>query len=120
MSRPTLVLIDGHAQAYRMFFALPATAFSTRSGELTNAVYGFARTVLDILDTRPDYLAVTFDQGMSGRDVLYADYKGTREKMDDGLRAQLDRIRDLVNIRSGTGQADDVINHRAAGWKRRA
>ena len=38
----TLVLIDGHALAYRAYFALANTGFQTRSGEPTHAVYGFA------------------------------------------------------------------------------
>ncbi|HEX3053554.1 MAG TPA: DNA polymerase I [Aggregatilineaceae bacterium] len=115
MKRPILVLVDGHAVAYRQFFALPVQGFATKSGELTNASYGFARTLLDILDTKPDYLAVTFDQGMSGRDQLYGEYKGTREKMDEGLRSQLNRIRELVlafniPILEMEGyEADDVI-----------
>lgn len=115
MSRPTLVLIDGHALAYRMFFALPVQGFQTKTGEPTNAVYGFARTLLDILDERPDYLAVTFDQGLSGRGERYPDYKGTRDKMPDDLRIQLDRIRELVSafnipiLELDGYEADDVI-----------
>ncbi len=115
MSRPTLVLIDGHALAYRMFFALPLQGFQTKAGEPTNAVYGFARTLLDLLDERPDYLAVSFDQGLSGRGDLYPDYKGTREKMPDDLRLQLNRIRDLVTafnipiLELDGYEADDVI-----------
>ena len=35
-----LVLIDGHALAYRAYFGMPDT-FSTQEGEKTNAVYGF-------------------------------------------------------------------------------
>jgi len=115
MARPTLVLIDGHALAYRMFFALPVQGFQTKTGEPTNAVYGFARTLLDILAERPDYLAVTFDQGLSGRGELYPEYKGTREKMPDDLRIQLDRIRELVTafnipiLELDGYEADDVL-----------
>ncbi len=115
MPRPTLVLIDGHALAYRMFFALPVQSFHTREGEPTNAVYGFARALLDLLDEKPDYIAVVFDQGLSGRAEKYADYKGTREKMPDDLRIQLDRIRELVQafnipiIEQDGYEADDVI-----------
>lgn len=111
----TLVLIDGHALAYRQFFALPVEGFTTRSGEQTNATYGFARTLIDLLEEKPDYLAVTFDQGLSGRDMLFGEYKGTREKMDDGLRAQLNRIRELVQafnipiLELDGYEADDVI-----------
>ncbi len=115
MPRPTLVLIDGHALAYRMYFALPVQSFHTRSGEPTNAVYGFARALMDLLDEKPDYIAVVFDQGLSGREERYADYKGTREKMPDDLRIQLDRIRQVVEafnipiIELDGYEADDVI-----------
>ncbi|NDJ76426.1 MAG: DNA polymerase I, partial [Chloroflexi bacterium] len=115
MSRPVLVLIDGHAVAYRQFFALPLAGFQTKAGEPTNAVFGFARTLLDILEQKPEYLAVTFDQGLSGREVLYTEYKGTREKMPDDLRIQLDRIRELVTafnipiLEFAGYEADDVI-----------
>ena len=115
MPRPTLVLIDGHALAYRMFYALPVQGFHTREGEPTNAVYGFARALLDLLDEKPDYIAVVFDQGLSGRAEKYAEYKGTREKMPDDLRIQLDRIRQLVEafnipiIELDGYEADDVI-----------
>ncbi|HMM29014.1 MAG TPA: DNA polymerase I [Aggregatilineaceae bacterium] len=115
MARPTLVLIDGHALAYRQFFALPIESFTTRGGEPTNATFGFARTLLDILDKNPDYLAVSFDQGLTGRDALYDEYKGTRDKMPNELRVQLDRIRELVQafnipiLELEGYEADDVI-----------
>lgn len=95
--RPTLIMIDGHALAYRQFFALPLDSFTTTSGEPTNATFGFARNLLDILEKdTPEYLLVTFDRGLSGRDVLFSDYKGTRDKMPDELRVQMERIRELV------------------------
>ncbi|MEL6525372.1 MAG: DNA polymerase I, partial [Chloroflexota bacterium] len=114
--RPVLYLIDGHAVAYRQFFALPEAAFSTKSGEVTNAVYGFTRILIDILqEKRPKYLAVTFDAGLSGRDETYADYKATREKMPDSLDQQLKRIHEVVDafnipiLKLQGYEADDVI-----------
>jgi DNA polymerase-1 len=96
--RPTLIMVDGHALAYRQFFALPVDSFSTRSGEPTNATFGFARTLLDILEKdQPKYLLVTFDAGLSGRGEKYPDYKGTREKMPDELRTQIERIHELTS-----------------------
>ena len=70
MSIHKLVLIDGHALAYRMFFALPLHAFTTAEGEPTNATYGFLRTVMDLIldDNPPEYLAVSFDVGKTFRD----------------------------------------------------
>ncbi len=90
-------LLDGHAIAYRHFFALRVDHFSTSAGEPTNAIFGFARLLLDILrKEKPKYLAVSFDRGMSGREEFFPDYKGTREKMPDELAVQLPRIEQLV------------------------
>lgn len=113
---PMFYLIDGHAVAYRQFFGLPAGNFSTSAGELTNAVYGFTRVLLDIIQKdRPKYLAVSFDEGLSGREDIFPDYKGTRAKMDDDLSRQMGRIFQVVEtlnipILSLAGyEADDVI-----------
>jgi len=114
--RPVLYLIDGHAVAYRQFFALPEAAFSTKSGEVTNAVYGFTRILIDILqEKRPKYLAVTFDMGLSGRDEYFKDYKATREKMPDSLDSQIKRIHEVVEafnipiLKMEGYEADDIM-----------
>ncbi len=113
--RPLLVLVDGHAVAYRAYFALSSGNFSTSQGDPTNAIYGFTRVILDILDENPDYFAISFDRGLSGREDLYPDYKGTREKMPEDLEAQLGRIEELVRafnipvLALDGFEADDVI-----------
>jgi len=115
MARSTFILIDGHAVAYRSFFALPASKFITTDGQPTNAVYGFTSILFNIMDENPNYFAVTFDRGLSGRETLYPDYKGTREKMPDELASQMELIERLVkalNIPLYTldgYEADDVI-----------
>jgi DNA polymerase-1 len=115
--KPVLVLIDGHAVAYRQFFAIRADAgFSTREGEPTNATYGFARLLIDVLQgIRPEYIAVSFDLGLGGRDALYPAYKGTRSAMPDDLVRQIPRIYELVRafnipvLELPDAEADDVI-----------
>ena len=117
MTKEQLVLIDGHALAYRVFFALPLDAFTTKSGEPTNATFGFTRTLLDIIfsDDPPQYLAVSFDVGATFRDELFAEYKGTREKMPDELSLQIERIREVVRalnipvLELEGFEADDVL-----------
>ena len=117
---PTLYLIDGHALAYRMYFALTAGASSQRwqtsTGEPTAGVYGFARELVRILEQeKPEYLAVAFDVGKTFRDEIFPEYKGTREKMPDDLRPQLDRIRQMVDafhiprLEMEGFEADDVL-----------
>ena len=116
---PTLYLIDGHALAYRTFFALTAggsTRLSTSTGEPTAGVFGFASVLLRLYEQdKPEYLAVTFDGGHSFRDEEFAGYKATRAKMPDDLRIQMSRIRDLVDafgiprLELDGYEADDIL-----------
>ena len=99
---PTLYLIDGHALAYRMYFALTAGGSSTRwqtsRGEPTAGSYGFARELMRLIEQeKPDYLAVAFDTGKTFRDQIFPEYKGTRAKMPDDLSPQITRIRQIVD-----------------------
>jgi DNA polymerase-1 len=114
-----IYLLDGHALAYRAYFALTrgsSTAFTTHSGEPTAGVFGFTSILLKLLEQdHPDYLAVTFDTGKTFRDDLFPDYKGTREKMPEDLRPQMDRIRQIVDsfniprLELEGYEADDVL-----------
>ena len=115
-----LVLIDGHALAYRAYFGMPDT-FSTHKGEKTNAVYGFTNMILAVWrEYEPDYFIVTFDKGDTFRHEMYAEYKGTREKMPDDLASQIARIEQLVRafnmpVYTKDGyEADDLLGTLAA------
>jgi len=122
---PTLYLIDGHALAYRTYFALTTTGpqrWQTSKGEPTAGIYGFASVLFRILEQeKPDYLAVAFDTGKTFRDDLYPEYKATRAKMPDDLRPQIERIRELVDafniprLEMEGFEADDVLGS-AARW----
>ncbi len=97
MTKPRLVLLDGHALAYRAYFALPPN-LSTRDGELTSGTFGFASMLLKVLqEFKPDYIAVTFDVGRTFRHDMSPDYKATRAKMPDELAVQMNRIKELVS-----------------------
>ena len=50
----TLYLIDGHALAYRSYFALAASAsrFQSRSGEPTAATFGFVNVLMSLLENQ--------------------------------------------------------------------
>ena len=116
----SLYLIDGHALAYRTFFALnngpSAGRWQTAQGEPTAGVYGFATVLMRILgEEKPDYLAVAFDTGKTFRDEMFPEYKATREKMPDDLKIQIGRIRQLVDafniprLEMDGFEADDVL-----------
>ena len=110
-----LILIDGNAIIHRAFHALPP--FKTSTGELVNAVYGFASILLTILNKeQPDFIAVAFDlKAPTFRHLEYKEYKATRTKAPDELYAQIPRIREVVRafripIYEKEGyEADDVL-----------
>ena len=115
-----LVLIDGHALAYRAFHALPQD-LKTADGELTNAVFGFTSMLLGVLaDVKPEYVAVTFDAGPSFRHEMYTEYKAHRAKMPDEMQVQMARIREIVAALSVPTfellgfEADDLLGTLAA------
>ena len=115
---PILYLIDGHALAYRTYFAITLSGqqLTTSSGEPTAGIYGFASVLLRLLEQEnPEYLAVAFDTGATFRNDLYAEYKATRAKMPDDLRPQIERIREMVDVfgfprlEAEGYEADDVL-----------
>ncbi len=117
---PILYLIDGHALAYRTYFALTAgqstNRMSTSKGEPTAAIYGFTSVLLRLLEQdKPEYLAVAFDTGKTFRNDLFPAYKATRAKMPDELRPQIERIRQMVDafhvprLEKEGYEADDIL-----------
>jgi DNA polymerase-1 len=116
---PVIYLLDGHALAYRAYYALTrgsSTAFTTHNGEPTAGVFGFTSILLRLLEQdHPDFLAVTFDTGKTFRDKLFPEYKGTRAKMPEDLVPQMERIRQIVDafniprIELQGYEADDLL-----------
>ena len=111
----TLLLIDGHSQAYRAFFGMK-TPLSTREGELTGAVFGFARKLLSVIkEYQPDHVAVAFDLGDTWRHSEFTAYKATRDSMPDEMRTQMQRIDQLLHafnipiVTYPNYEADDVL-----------
>lgn len=115
----TLILIDGHALAFRQFFALERTNMKTSGGTPTWAVFGFFKAVFDLLKNKtlkPDAICVAFDVSHDTfRVEKYPEYKANREAMPDAMRVQMDLIYeglDAFNIPVYTKpgyEADDVI-----------
>ena len=104
MDKKTLILIDGHALAFRMFFALERTNMQTTEHVPTWAVYGFFKAIFDILadkklNLHPDSIAVAFDVSKATfRLEKYSDYKANRLSMPDTLRSQIDTIQEGLKV----------------------
>ncbi|MEL7235894.1 MAG: PIN domain-containing protein, partial [Chloroflexota bacterium] len=115
-AQPLFVILDGYSMAYRHYHGTANQELTSPEGEPTGAVYGFTRQILDVmLKDRPKYLAVAFDTGMSGREIIYEEYKANRSLPPDDFQPQVDRIREVLATLNVPAlelfgfEADDVI-----------
>ena len=112
-----LLLIDGHSLAYRAFYALPAENFVTSAGQHTNAIYGFASMLINLITSeKPTHIATAFDVSRKTfRSERFPEYKANRSATPDEFRSQTSFLFELVH---GFGikhfavegfEADDII-----------
>jgi DNA polymerase-1 len=124
-SPPQLFLIDGYALIYRAFYAMIARPLRTAKGENTSAALGVVNFLLRLREKyRPDYVAWINDAGTSFREERFADYKSTRDKLDQELQSDFDRsVKRICQLLEAFGiplitvrgyEADDVIGTLAA------
>ena len=115
----TLLLIDGHALAFREYYALERTGMRSSDGTPTWAVFGFFKAIFDLLkkdNLGIDAIAVTFDVSHhTFRTESYTEYKANREKMPDDMSIQMELIYEGLNafdipiyMKEGF-EADDLI-----------
>ncbi|MBB6214931.1 DNA polymerase-1 [Anaerosolibacter carboniphilus] len=110
-----MVIIDGNSLINRAYYALPL--LSSKSGDYTNAVYGFVNMLYKIMDDyRPDYISVAFDRkAPTFRHLEYDEYKAGRKKMPSELAQQLPILKDVLDalkihrIELDGFEADDLI-----------
>ena len=115
LSDVKLLLIDGHYYVYRSFFAIQN--LSNSRGELTNAIFGFTKTLRRMVkDLQPTLGAIVWDEGLPQRRIeLQPAYKETRKEMPQPMVPQLDFIRNLTpllgfkNIALPNTEADDLM-----------
>jgi DNA polymerase-1 len=113
----TILLLDGHSLAYRAFYALPVENFSTSSGQHTNAIYGFASMLINLLaQEKPDQVIVAFDVSRKTfRSEKFPEYKANRAKSPEEFKSQLSFISEILDafgipvIEREGYEADDLI-----------
>lgn len=112
------MIIDGHAFAFRSYFAFSASNLTnSMTGLPSGAVFGFFRMLFKLLqDFDISHIAVTFDPGTRlDRNDLFENYKATRKPMPDDLRPQIKEIIELLNVlefpvlKIDHKEADDII-----------
>jgi DNA polymerase-1 len=109
------LLVDGHAYAYRAFYAI--RHLNSPSGKATNAIYGFIKMLAKMqAQLRPTHLMIVWDGGLAEeRMTLLPEYKAQRAEMPSGLEQQLDEIVAYLRAASITSwceggvEADDFI-----------
>lgn len=113
---PQLFLLDGSSYIYRAYYGIRDVA--TTGGMATNAVYGFTRMLLGLMqEHNPDYLAVVFDRPRDEtfRREIYAEYKAHRDAMPEDLAPQIPYIKQVLQalnipaLEAPGFEADDVI-----------
>jgi DNA polymerase-1 len=112
---PSLLLVDGHAIAYRAFHAI--RHLSAPDGQPTNAIFGFIKMLARFREAvQPTHLAVVWDAGLSPERLdLLPDYKASRPPMPPDLESQiaaiiscLDASR-VASVRQPGVEADDLL-----------
>lgn len=126
MTAHTLHLVDASLYVFRAWHSLP-DEFHDADGWPTNAVHGFARFLLELLEReRPTHIAIAFDEALDScfRNTLYPAYKANREPAPPELRRQfawckaLCQALGLTTLAHTDYEADDLIGsavHRARG-----
>jgi DNA polymerase I len=96
--RDKFYIIDGNSYMYRAFYAMPE--LTTSSGIHVNALYGFIKMILKIVnESKPDYLVVCFDSAKKTfRNDMYAEYKANRKKTPPELLSQIGFIKEFLNV----------------------
>ena len=111
-----LFLLDAYALIYRSYYAFINRPIANSKGLDTSAVFGFARTLMDVLKKeKPTHIAVVFDlPGKTFRHDLYPEYKANRQETPETIKASVPIIKSLVEafnipVVSMAGyEADDI------------
>lgn len=111
-----IFILDALGYLFRSYYAI--RNLSRKTGESTNALYGFVRSVLKVIqDFNPTYLVAVFDgpHNTKKRAALYPDYKANRLHPPEDLPYQLDwayefcELANIPRLRIPEVEADDVM-----------
>ena len=109
-------LVDASIYIFRSYFSIP-DRFRAENGESVNAVYGYTQFLLDLIDLKPEYISVAFDENVVScyRNRIYPEYKANRDLPDRNFEFQYDRCREITGLLGFHNlclldyEADDII-----------
>ena len=131
-STPPLYLIDAYGLIYRSYFAFLTRPLRNNSGKNVSALFGFARTVITLIDEgapvadtdgilldklqKPLRLAAVFDSRTATfRHQMYSEYKANRQKAPEDLHEQVPLVEEFLSdlgikcLKVEGFEADDII-----------
>src|SRR5690606_16065184 len=112
-----LYLVDASLYVFRAWHSMP-DRFHDADGWPVNAVHGFARFLLELLEReRPKHIVVAFDEALDSccRNTLYPAYKANRDPAPPELKRQFAYCKalcdalGLVVLAHADYEADDLI-----------
>jgi DNA polymerase-1 len=129
---PPLYLIDAYGLIYRSYFAFLTRPLRNSAGRNVSALFGFARTVITLLDEgapvansrgklsdkpeKPLRLAAVFDSRTpTFRHQMYPEYKANRQKAPEDLHEQVPLVEEFLTalgikcLKVEGFEADDII-----------
>lgn len=113
-----MILVDGNSLMYRAYYGMGAGGNLTANskGLYTNAIFGFARMMNNLIMGEYDSILVAFDAGKKTiRHDWMEDYKAGRSPMPDEFRMQVSYIKEFLDImrikryEQDLYEADDII-----------
>ncbi len=92
------VVVDVFSLIHRAYHAMPG--FVTKTGEPSGAVYGFCSMFLKMVEEfSPESVVACFDiKEKTFRHELYTEYQAQRETKPDDFYAQVERVKDFLNL----------------------
>jgi len=131
-SAPPLYLIDAYGLIYRSYFAFLTRPLRNSAGKNVSALFGFARTVVSLLDDgapaadnsgclkdkleKTLRLAAVFDsRSPTFRHKMYSEYKANRQKAPEDLHEQVPLVEEFLTelgiqcLKVEGFEADDII-----------
>ncbi len=110
-------LVDSSLYVFRAWHSIP-NDFTDVDGHPVNAVHGFTRFLLDLLErARPSHVAVAFDESLTSsfRNAIYPEYKANRELPPEELVRQFGWCKEVAHalgltvLTDTSYEADDLI-----------
>lgn len=108
------MILDGSWFVFRAYYALPELHDSEWNN--VNAVFGFFRMLLKLLDQRPTHFVIARDSPVKTiRKEQFETYKANRVSMPDEFKWQMRKIKELIDevnipaLQVDGYEADDII-----------